>query len=114
MKISTTIAKFENKLDTMLAIFYQHILDLPQNKLIKPISSNCFIVKLGCLKQNWSVEYHDFKWQYHAIVSLLRKDNKLKVINNLNQILEQQTLKIQGTRYRLHPQVINNIKRLLK
>jgi hypothetical protein len=92
-----------------------------------------FIISSYNLNDVWSPDYHDFKFQYNAVVAELKKGNPLKVIDNLEKIVNTKKVLYQepgrphipygwnvdkisrpaGRTVKLHETVIKNLKALL-
>ena len=98
---------------------YLHIEQLPDNKDIKRINKHCFIIKLSQLENNILCPYYyDFKSQYEKILSKIDSlmNKPCSIIPAIQTMINTKYLRLNSNRenYRLNPEVIKQLKQLIK
>jgi hypothetical protein len=87
---------------------------LPDNPRINRINRSCYTINFSDLGASWSAEYYDFKRQYQRIIEWLRLRDSLGVLERLKEQLASGYLRFEQTRWKLHPEVIEHVRKLLK
>ena len=89
---------------------------LPDNPHVHRMTKQAFVISFSALGQNLSPEYHDFRWQYNAVIAVLQQTESICAMSKLQQIIEEGRVKRpdSSTQYaKLHPGVITNLQELL-
>lgn len=114
-KLESTIGKLAEEAQRIKDGLKAEIAALPDNPKIKRLSDSpsCYSVKAGDLGNNFSAEYHDFKWQYERIIEIIDKTDTL----NLPTVLAGLVM---GARYKkdqriitFHPEVIRRLTEII-
>jgi hypothetical protein len=89
----------------------------PDNPDIKRLSDNCFILRSSKLGNNWTPEYHDFKYQYRVIAGRADELSPVAFLSFLSNVIStgkhyDRNHDRNRTIY-FHPEVITNIKAAL-
>jgi hypothetical protein len=84
---------------------------LPDNPRITRLASSCFTMSSSNLGSSWAPQYHDFKVQYQALITLCDKAHDIR--RSLITVLRAKSLKQPHGLLRLHPDVIKNVRHIL-
>ena len=84
---------------------------LPDNPCVNRLSDNCYSMSSKDLGATWSAEYHDFKYQYRALIKLC--DTSTDIRKSLFKALKEQMFKVGDVAVKLHPEVIKNVRQVL-
>jgi hypothetical protein len=118
MRIKAEIKKLQREIENVRARLSKEISSLPDNPRIKRASGipNCFFVNFSDIGESWSVEYHDFKKTYKMIVDEIDAKTALNAISFLELLCKKRSFRVSGANYthRIHPDVADNIKQILK
>lgn len=91
----------------------KEITDLPDNPNIKRVSTNCFVMSSKNLGDNWSAFYHDFHAQYNKIAEVINNSGAENIVSNIHNIIESEAVYYNHKYWRLNPQVVNNLKKIM-
>jgi hypothetical protein len=85
------------------------------NPNIKRISTNpnCFVIKKSQLGNNMSPFYHDFKSQHKFITDRIKDFNMSAIRNMVGHIVKTGIYRYQNNSYYFHPEVSNQLKRVM-
>lgn len=113
--LNALVAKEASLLGDARSFLEQTLGDLPDNRKVTRLAENVFLIKRSDLEDNWTPAYHDFKRQYGLIMDLLNKSVSLASFRgNLEAVIETGTIRVdRNHRMRLHPTVIEHIKKML-
>ena len=119
-------AEYEARRSAIMEQFQTQIRELPDNSRIRRLTQRCYVIQASQLKNNWSAEYHDFRYCYEKIAEHIGKshdpDRALQRIIDDREIVYTTSI-VQGealcrSRYRgihrlkLHPDIIEHLKTL--
>jgi hypothetical protein len=127
MEIKNAISEMLEKTNQIKSEISKIIMAMPDNPDIKRIkgNENCFIVNFSQLSKdtNLSPCYYDFKYQYRAIIKKIDTCDILTLDKTIEGFINDGYVKLygglnmhsQGTfeKIKLHPTVINELKKLL-
>ena len=105
-----------NQIKSELSQLAESIRSLPQNPNIEPLGNNCFSLKSSELFKHdkWSPEYYDFTVQYEVIAKMVENLPIDQVLDKLNSIIKTERYYRKGNLITFHPQVIENLKRIIE
>jgi len=106
--LAKAIADYDTKIQALKADMISQIESLPDNPRINRIGDrgNCFVMSSKDLGDNWTPEYHDFKWQYNKIVEWINKFTAKRAIDILEEIVRRGSVRISKRTYYFHPDVV--------
>lgn len=114
--IDQKVRDIKQSLKDSIKKFTETIKKLPDNNNTKRINKNCFIIKVSEINKHdsWSPEYHDFKYQYKAILKRFAKQTSLNFVKNLSLALEAGWIKMTDQHIlKLHPEVIKRVLEIM-
>lgn len=118
--LAKTINGIIEQLSTVRDSLKELIITLPDNPNIKRLDTNqnIFTISAKDMGNVWCPNYHDFRFQYNLIAMKLDSllDTPKDALRILNSALNTGRIKRAGDNYeyRLHPDVIDNVRNILK
>lgn len=114
MKTLNKISDIEKQIQKIIDDLQAQINNLPDNDKINRLDKNCFVLSSKDLNNNWSAEYHDFKWQYQAVSKGIQNRPLLDGLTWFRKLIEAEKMKIDDRHtMKLNPEVIEHLKTLL-
>lgn len=93
------IDEYESRLSDIINELTDKIANCPDNPNIKRLSKNAFIINSSaltikykddkgktCIINNWSPEFHCFKWQYEKIIEIVKSQSPKKKKKGLRRV----------------------------
>ncbi len=94
------------------------IMALPDNPAIKRVGSSprCYTISSSELfaRDNWTAQYHDFKTQYQKLCDVMDAAPVRAAVPRLLEVLAKGYIDEKGGRFKLHPDVVKNVAKLLE
>jgi hypothetical protein len=105
-----------NGIKLQLLRLAEQVRQLPPNPNADQLGDNCFSVKLSELNKHnrWDARYHIFYPQYEMIAELLEDFPIESALQRLEQIIDSGKIHQNNCLTVFHPQVIENLKTLIK
>ena len=105
-----------NQIKSELSQLADSIRTLPPNPNVEKLGHNCFSIKSSEIFKydKWSPEFHDFEHQYKFIAELVETLPIDQVIEKLNRICNKKSYYHKGNTIQFHPDVIQNLKSIVK
>ena len=113
MKYQDKLIEAESKVKDIVAQIAKLIESCPDNPNIERIENgNSFLIRVKDLSKNFNLspDYYDFKYQYKLISEYLQKNSNSIAIN---KILNDKKILVNGSYITLHPDVCENVKKIL-
>jgi hypothetical protein len=115
MNIINELEKLDKQKEKLINKLYEQIKNLPDNEEIEKKDSNIYTVKSSVLfrHSSWDPKFLDYKKQYIEVIKVM-KNNKYP-ISKLKKLLDEGKFRYNSGIYtfKLHPEVVENIKKLL-
>jgi hypothetical protein len=108
-------ARHQAERDRLVAEIKRVIKGLPDNPRIRraPGNPHCFVTNFASLGSNWSVEHHDFKFQYDEVARQVAvSDDPAK---RLTDLIREGKLRVNGSRgytVHMHSDVLAHLRRV--
>ena len=111
MKYQDKLIEAESKVKDIVAQIAKLIESCPDNPKIER-TGNSFLIRVKDLSENFNLSpaYYDFKYQYKLISEYLQKNSNSIAIN---KILNHKKILVNGSYITLHPDVCENVKKIL-
>jgi hypothetical protein len=117
-KLADEMVRHQEERQRLLAEIQTVIRNLPDNPRIRRAAGNphCFVTNFASLGTNWSVEFHDFKFQYDEVARQLAAS--IDPIKHLTNLVREGRLLVKGTQgargytVKMHPDVIAHLRRV--
>jgi hypothetical protein len=105
-----------NQIKAELSQLAESIRNLPSNPNVEQLNDNCLLIKSNELfyHDKWSPEYYNFKYQYNFIAELVETLPIDQVIEKLYRICNKKSYYYKGNTINFHPDVIKNLKGIIK
>jgi hypothetical protein len=105
-----------NQIRNELKQLADSIRDLPPNPNVESLGNNCFLIKSSNLLfyDKWSPDFHNFEYQYNFIAELIETLPIDQVLDKLNQIIKTKHYYHKGNNIQFHPDLIENLKGIIK
>ncbi len=107
------IGELMAEIDRIRMALTERIGTLPDNPRIHRMSEHAFIMSSKDLGDVWSAEYHDFKHQYRKIIDYLIQGEPQACYAKLERALQLGRLE-NSEKTKLHPEVVNHVKGILR
>lgn len=90
MGVKLTVTEMLNQIEEFKKELQNNVSQMPDNKKIKRLSPNCFIINSKDLGDNWSPEHHDNLYQAKALIKIIENSESLNSLqNNLESIVQK-------------------------
>jgi len=105
-----------NQIKSELLSLAKQVRKLPPNPNAEPLGHNCISLKSSELFKHdkWSPDYYIFSAQYNLIAELLEEFPIQSALQKLDSIIERQQIIHRQCLTVFHPQVIENLKSIIK
>lgn len=82
MGVKLTITEMLKQIDNFKKEIQKNLSQIPDNKKIKRLNENCFIINSKDLGNNWSPEHHDNLYQAKALSEIVEGCDSLTSLQN--------------------------------
>jgi hypothetical protein len=105
-----------NQIKSELSQLAERVRKLPPNPNVAQLGKNCISINSSELFKHdiWTPGYYIFSDQYNTIAQLIETLPIDEVLNKLNRIVKTKRYYLKGNTIMFHPQVIENLKTIIK
>jgi len=112
--LSHKIENLRREADQIRKEIQARLAAMPDNPRVHRISDKAFVMSWRRVGKSWSVEYHDFNYQYGAIAKALEGMDVLQIPAFIKSLIDKGVFRISSQhKVKLHPDVREQLRTLL-